>query len=225
MSHRGRGAQSANTPTRFGLAAREDDGEWLDERSQVDGPHPRVRTTVTIEHPRSILSFNTSPDIPFDRSINAYRGCDHPGNSCVNSIQRNWGVAEPCLLLTVTLGSFSGVSKIVAQRAEKELPENQAKANYTGNERDSDSPCFGCIGGADQPADCQGDKWQTHPRYNLSAHLIDERQAIQWKSLSLQICTISRQQIRHMGIFVARSLENGNLRETTPLAGPHHEAA
>ncbi len=29
------------------------------------------------EHARSIISYNQSPDIPFDRSINAYRGCEH----------------------------------------------------------------------------------------------------------------------------------------------------
>jgi DNA repair photolyase len=32
---------------------------------------------VTEEHPKTILSFNRSPDIPFDRSINPYRGCEH----------------------------------------------------------------------------------------------------------------------------------------------------
>jgi DNA repair photolyase len=32
---------------------------------------------VTEEHPRTIVTFNKSPDVPFDRSINAYRGCEH----------------------------------------------------------------------------------------------------------------------------------------------------
>ncbi|MFC4295418.1 PA0069 family radical SAM protein [Novosphingobium tardum] len=73
----GRGAQSASVPARFGLAARETDRDWLDERSVIDGALPAVRTTVTEEHPRTILSFNQSPDIAFDRSINAYRGCEH----------------------------------------------------------------------------------------------------------------------------------------------------
>ena len=44
---------------------------------QLDGPPVKLRTSVTEERPKSILSFNTSPDIPFDRSINAYRGCEH----------------------------------------------------------------------------------------------------------------------------------------------------
>lgn len=74
---RGRGAQSAAVPRRFGLAARETDGDWLDARAQVDGPAPKLRTMVTEERPRTIITRNQSPDIPFDRSINAYRGCEH----------------------------------------------------------------------------------------------------------------------------------------------------
>src|SRR6476646_2570834 len=73
----GRGAQSGAVPTRFGLATREADGDWLDAREDIDGPGPKLRTEVTIETPRTIVSFNQSPDIPFDRSINAYRGCEH----------------------------------------------------------------------------------------------------------------------------------------------------
>jgi DNA repair photolyase len=36
-----------------------------------------LRTEVTVERPRSIITRNTSPDISFDRSINPYRGCEH----------------------------------------------------------------------------------------------------------------------------------------------------
>ena len=73
----GRGAQSANVPARFGLAAREVDGDWRDAMAALDGPPVKLATTVTEEHPKTILSFNHSPDIGFDRSINAYRGCEH----------------------------------------------------------------------------------------------------------------------------------------------------
>ena len=73
----GRGAQSAQTPQRFGLASREADQDWLDEREKIDGPGPKLRTTVIEEHARTIISYNQSPDIPFDRSINPYRGCEH----------------------------------------------------------------------------------------------------------------------------------------------------
>lgn len=36
-----------------------------------------IVTQVTAENARSILSLNKSPDVPFDTSINPYRGCEH----------------------------------------------------------------------------------------------------------------------------------------------------
>lgn len=42
-----------------------------------DGAAPRVRTTYLRDASRSILARNDSPDIPFDASINPYRGCEH----------------------------------------------------------------------------------------------------------------------------------------------------
>ena len=78
MSNRpARGATTNDTSQRFALPAQEADGDWLDWRATVDGAAPVLRTTVAIERPRAILSRNTSPDIPFDRSINPYRGCEH----------------------------------------------------------------------------------------------------------------------------------------------------
>ena len=41
-----------------------------------DGPAP-IRTTVTPEVTRAIITANDSPDVPFDRSINPYKGCEH----------------------------------------------------------------------------------------------------------------------------------------------------
>ena len=73
----GRGAPTNEVPTRFNLKAREADGDWLDDQDSIDGDGPPLRTTVTVERPRTIITRNTSPDIGFDRSINAYRGCEH----------------------------------------------------------------------------------------------------------------------------------------------------
>ena len=36
-----------------------------------------VRTEIRVEQPRTAISYNRSPDLPFDRSINPYRGCEH----------------------------------------------------------------------------------------------------------------------------------------------------
>lgn len=64
-------------PTRFGLHEREADGDWLDAREGVDEGALPLRTTVTVEKPKTIIARNTSPDVGFDRSINPYRGCEH----------------------------------------------------------------------------------------------------------------------------------------------------
>ncbi|WP_106639172.1 PA0069 family radical SAM protein [Allosphingosinicella vermicomposti] len=73
----GRGAPVNNVPTRFGLATREADGDWLDAREDIDEGLPQLRTTVTVEKPKTIIARNASPDVGFDRSINPYRGCEH----------------------------------------------------------------------------------------------------------------------------------------------------
>lgn len=72
-----RGATHNRTSTRFTPVEREADGDWLDMRDLVDGEAPPLRTQVTVEKPKSIITRNASPDIPFDRSVNPYRGCEH----------------------------------------------------------------------------------------------------------------------------------------------------
>ena len=72
-----RGATLNRQRTRFNLPSTEADVDWLDARDQIDGEAPKLRTSVTVERPRTIITRNQSPDIGFDRSINAYRGCEH----------------------------------------------------------------------------------------------------------------------------------------------------
>lgn len=72
-----RGATINAASTRFNLPQAEVDGDWLDAREAIDGAPPPLRTTVTVEHAKTIITRNQSPDIPFDRSINPYRGCEH----------------------------------------------------------------------------------------------------------------------------------------------------
>ena len=72
-----RGATVNAESTRFSLPERLADGDWLDALEDVDGAPPPLRTSVTVESPRTIITRNQSPDIGFDRSINPYRGCEH----------------------------------------------------------------------------------------------------------------------------------------------------
>jgi len=71
---KGRGA-AINPEGRFEKVAREavDDG-W---NTAPEEELPALKTHVTIEHAKSIISRNNSPDIPFTQSINPYRGCEH----------------------------------------------------------------------------------------------------------------------------------------------------
>jgi len=70
---KGRGAAS-NAASRFSQLARsaEHDGWDIDE-----DPALAIETTLIAEKAKTILSKNDSPDIPFDYSLNVYRGCEH----------------------------------------------------------------------------------------------------------------------------------------------------
>ncbi len=70
-SIKGRGAASQPDP-RYMQQSRQRDIEDCDQQRSE-----RLQTTVTAERAKSIIATNTSPDIPFDKSINPYRGCEH----------------------------------------------------------------------------------------------------------------------------------------------------
>ncbi|WP_366554598.1 PA0069 family radical SAM protein [Aquibaculum sediminis] len=71
---KGRGAVG-NPTGRFEAYEREAtwDGWWLDPEELEERP----ATSVLPDASRSILARNDSPDVPFERSINPYRGCEH----------------------------------------------------------------------------------------------------------------------------------------------------
>ncbi|MBN2309269.1 MAG: radical SAM protein, partial [Candidatus Hydrogenedentes bacterium] len=71
-SIRGRGA-AHNPPNRFEEIAYEPDPE---ARGDESVPH-RPDTRFLRDTSRTILSFNDSPDIPHDVTLNPYRGCEH----------------------------------------------------------------------------------------------------------------------------------------------------
>ena len=115
----GRGAQSAAVPQRFGLAAREADGDWLDARDEIDGPGPKLRTQVTLERARTIISFNQSPDIPFDRSINPYRGCEHGCVYCYARPSHAWHDLSPGLDFETKLFAKPNAAELLRQTLAK----------------------------------------------------------------------------------------------------------
>lgn len=62
----------ANPPNRFERLALEPDPEWADPAEA-----PAVPTRFYRDHSTSLITFNDSPDLGFDASINPYRGCEH----------------------------------------------------------------------------------------------------------------------------------------------------
>lgn len=77
---KGRGALS-NRAGRFESLAveRVDDGWGI-----LDEPLPPLETRVLPEPAQSVITRNNSPDIPFDQSINPYRGCEHGCVYCLS---------------------------------------------------------------------------------------------------------------------------------------------
>ena len=75
-ARKGRGAVS-NIQGRYEVNAREEYDDGWGELGEDAGEAPPFRTHVTDEVAKSILSRNTSPDIPFNVSLNPYRGCEH----------------------------------------------------------------------------------------------------------------------------------------------------
>ncbi len=62
------------------VAEAEDDGwgsVYARDEKHADAAPPKLRTEVTEERARGIVSRNPSPDIPFSQSLNPYRGCEH----------------------------------------------------------------------------------------------------------------------------------------------------
>lgn len=67
---RGRGA-ATNPANRFEKVSYERDEEWNPEEN------PAPTTQFLRDRTKSIITYNDSPDIGFDASINPYRGCEH----------------------------------------------------------------------------------------------------------------------------------------------------
>jgi DNA repair photolyase len=76
QARRGRGAVS-NPPSRYDSATASPFDDGWDTVAADQGELPPLPTTLIRDATRSAISWNTSPDIGFDRALNPYRGCEH----------------------------------------------------------------------------------------------------------------------------------------------------
>jgi DNA repair photolyase len=92
FSARARGATS-NAAGRFEAhaVAYDADGAGPDAEERV------LRTHVTQERAGRVITYNRSPDLPFDRSINPYRGCEHGCVYCFARPSHAWLGLSPGL--------------------------------------------------------------------------------------------------------------------------------
>ncbi|MFD1480483.1 PA0069 family radical SAM protein [Paracoccus nototheniae] len=85
-----------------------------------------LRTEVTTEQPRSIITRNSSPDIGFDRSINPYRGCEHGCIYCYARPSHAWLGLSPGAdfetKITAKPGAAALLTRELGRRGYKPAP-------------------------------------------------------------------------------------------------------
>ena len=132
-ARKGRGA-GINPSGRFEPHAREamDDG-W----GGADEPQP-IRTEVTPEKARSIITRNDSPDIAFDRSVNVYRGCEHGCVYCYARPSHSYLGLSPGLDFETKLFSKPDAARLLER--EISAPGYHPKAIAMGTNTDPYQP-------------------------------------------------------------------------------------
>lgn len=89
---KGRGALS-NPANRFGHTR----AEKVDDGWHQEAPPVRVLTELRVDASRGVIARNDSPDIPFEQSINPYRGCEHGCVFCYARPTHAWLDLSPGL--------------------------------------------------------------------------------------------------------------------------------
>jgi DNA repair photolyase len=110
---RGRGT-ATNLHNRFAptVSVAEDDG-WYQEVPPTQGTEVRIETATTI------ITRNTSPDLPFDRSINPYRGCEHGCIYCYARPSHAYWDMSPGLDFETKLIAKSNAAQVLEQQLSK----------------------------------------------------------------------------------------------------------
>ena len=109
----------ANPTGRFEMFERERSGiqasEWHD---QSDSPS-QWKTHLHVDNTKSIISTNDSPDVPFNRSINPYRGCEHGCVYCFARPTHSWLGYSPGLEFETEITYKPNAAKLLRTMLEK----------------------------------------------------------------------------------------------------------
>ncbi len=131
---KGRGA-TLQIEGRFESVARErvDDG-W----AAVGEELPPFKTTVTVERAKSVIQRHDSPDLPFDYSLNAYRGCEHGCIYCYARPSHGYLNLSPGLDFETKLFAKPEAAKLL--RAELAKPSYRCSPIALGSNTDPYQP-------------------------------------------------------------------------------------
>jgi len=130
---RGRGAET-NRSGRYEPVAR----ELLDDGWASLAELPPLKTTVTEERARKIITTNQSPDISFDRSINPYRGCEHGCAYCFARPTHAYMGLSPGLDFETRLFAKPNAAELLLKELSK--PGYEAKTMAIGTNTDPYQP-------------------------------------------------------------------------------------
>jgi DNA repair photolyase len=124
----GRGACS-NSSGRFEPTSIEQFDDGWTEYNKVR----QINTRVFLEAPKNIITKNTSPDIPIDRSINAYRGCEHGCIYCFARPSHAYMGLSPGLDFETRLFAKPNAAELLKQELSKKnyIPEPIAMGTNT----------------------------------------------------------------------------------------------
>ncbi|CAB3672212.1 PA0069 family radical SAM protein [Achromobacter pestifer] len=99
---------------------------------------PALKTTVTAEEARKMLSRNESPDIPFDVAVNPYRGCEHGCVYCYARPTHSYLGLSPGLDFETRL--VAKANAVQALRAELSRPGYKPSPINIGSATDAYQP-------------------------------------------------------------------------------------
>jgi DNA repair photolyase len=128
---RGAGLNMAGRFERHERVAIDDGWDLPEEQAQT-------RTEVAIERPRTIIARNQSPDIPFDRSINPYRGCEHGCIYCFARPTHSFLGLSPGLDFETKLTAKPDAARVL--RAELSRPGYRPEVMAMGTNTDPYQP-------------------------------------------------------------------------------------
>lgn len=132
----GRGA-TLNPPVRFDSTAASPFDDGWDSLAEL-ASLPALRTELIKDSSRSVISWNSSPDIGFDRAVNPYRGCEHGCVYCYARPSHAYLGYSPGLDFETKLLFKPDVSELLEKELRK--PGYRARTLVLGSNTDPYQP-------------------------------------------------------------------------------------